>query len=493
MRATAWPALGPLVLALALPLLGQEPPPEPVVALRVGTVHPVSSPPITEGVIVLRGARIEAVGAGAQVEIPPDAQVFDHPGAHAYPGLIDALSTAFADRRVLDDSSADAATAIVDGLDPFDAVGRSIIAAGITTAFVGTKAATRWRGQGALLRPTAQGFGLLQAPRGAASRLWLDGEDQHPLTRQKEVRALGSAFEGLELYEQQKKRAGEAVAAYERKFAAWLEWHRANKGADGAGERGATPAAGEAAPAEGERRPGGRRPRRGAGEGESGANSEGPPAGQGDGARGAEASAPQPARDGAPERPTYPRPFRDDPAKEALLAMRAGTRILRVEAAHRDSIEAVLRLASEERIARLVLENPREAAPIAARLRDAGVAVVLADLVSDAPDENPDAEALPAALARAGVALCIASGDARSSRQLPLLAALACSRGLDPALAERAITLEAARILGIDDQVGSLEPGKLGDVVITSGPLLATGTRILRVVAGGTTHYEAKP
>lgn len=71
-----------------------------VYAITGGTVHPVSGPAITNGVVVIREGLIEAVGAN--VTIPPDATVVDVAGAHVYPGLIDAqtsLGFAAAPRR----------------------------------------------------------------------------------------------------------------------------------------------------------------------------------------------------------------------------------------------------------------------------------------------------------------------------------------------------------------------------------------------------------
>ena len=53
---------------------------EAVIALVGGTVHPVSRPPISNGVVVLRGGQIEAAGPASQVQIPADAQRVDASG-----------------------------------------------------------------------------------------------------------------------------------------------------------------------------------------------------------------------------------------------------------------------------------------------------------------------------------------------------------------------------------------------------------------------------
>jgi len=61
-----------------------------VVAVRNATIHPASGPAIENGTLVVRNGLIEAVGAS--VNVPADAWVIDGKGLHVYPGLIDSLS-----------------------------------------------------------------------------------------------------------------------------------------------------------------------------------------------------------------------------------------------------------------------------------------------------------------------------------------------------------------------------------------------------------------
>lgn len=75
-------------IALTLPAFAEPP---GVYALTGGTVHPVSSPDIPNGIVIIRDGLIEAAGAG--IAIPPDAAVIDVKGMHVYPGLIDAQTS----------------------------------------------------------------------------------------------------------------------------------------------------------------------------------------------------------------------------------------------------------------------------------------------------------------------------------------------------------------------------------------------------------------
>ena len=73
---------------------------------------------------------------------------------------------------------------------------------------------------------------------------------------------------------------------------------------------------------------------------------------------------------------------------------------------------------------------------------------------------------------------------------LALSATLAVKEGLDPDEALRALTLNPAVILGIDDRVGSLAPGLDGDVVVWSGDPLDVMSRAVHVVSGGRPVYR---
>jgi len=99
-----------------------------------------------------------------------------------------------------------------------------------------------------------------------------------------------------------------------------------------------------------------------------------------------------------------------------------------------------------------------------------------------------------AALARLGVPVAFQSHGVNAARGLALNAAYAVRRGMDPRAALRALTIDAARMFHVDDQVGSLEPGKRGDVLVFSGDPFELSTRLLRVFAGGEELVlEARP
>ncbi|MFB3111427.1 MAG: amidohydrolase family protein [Gemmatimonadales bacterium] len=66
---------------------------ETLVALVGGTVHPVSGQPIENGTLLFQGGRIQAVGRASEVSVPAGARRVDVTGKHVYPGMIDPLTT----------------------------------------------------------------------------------------------------------------------------------------------------------------------------------------------------------------------------------------------------------------------------------------------------------------------------------------------------------------------------------------------------------------
>jgi imidazolonepropionase-like amidohydrolase len=91
----------------------------------------------------------------------------------------------------------------------------------------------------------------------------------------------------------------------------------------------------------------------------------------------------------------------------------------------------------------------------------------------------------PGVLAKAGVRFAFSSGGYQFSRDVPFQAGRAVAWGLDHDAAVRAMTLDAARILGVDSQVGSIEPGKLANLVVMKGDALEIRSQIEHVVIAG--------
>jgi len=122
---------------------------------------------------------------------------------------------------------------------------------------------------------------------------------------------------------------------------------------------------------------------------------------------------------------------------------------------------------------RLVIRGGRDAIHVADRLRAENVPVILTSTMA-APDRQHEgydgAYSTPARLHAAGVKFAIAGGaGALYSNRLPWEAGVAVAFGLPEEVALRAVTINAAEMLGVADRVGSLEVGKQATFLITTG------------------------
>jgi imidazolonepropionase-like amidohydrolase len=145
-----------------------------------------------------------------------------------------------------------------------------------------------------------------------------------------------------------------------------------------------------------------------------------------------------------------------------------------------DDIATALRLADEFGY-RLVIDHGTEAALLADRIAERGVPVLIGPLLTSRSKVELRQRSLanPARLAAAGVELGIITDHPVVPIQLlHVQAALAVKEGLDPATALRAVTVVPARVMGVDDRVGSLAPGKAATLCVWSGDPLDVRSRV---------------
>ena len=94
----------------------------------------------------------------------------------------------------------------------------------------------------------------------------------------------------------------------------------------------------------------------------------------------------------------------------------------------------------------------------------------------DYPYDKPMTQ--PSELAAAGIPIAFASFDTSFSRRLSQQAGNAVAYGLSHDEALRAITVNAAKMLGVDDQLGTIETGKLANIIVTDGDPLEIRTQV---------------
>ena len=180
--------------------------------------------------------------------------------------------------------------------------------------------------------------------------------------------------------------------------------------------------------------------------------------------------------------------MRTDPRYAAMTPALNGAIPVVVAAEGAAQINDAITWAKAEGV-KLVIRGGRDALFVADRLKAEGVPVILTSTMS-APDRQyesyDNAYATPAKLHAAGVKFAIAGGSGGLySYRLPWEAGVAVAFGLPEEEALKAVTINAAEFMGVADKVGSLEVGKEGTLLITTGtPLDMTSTIIQSYIQG---------
>lgn len=186
------------------------------------------------------------------------------------------------------------------------------------------------------------------------------------------------------------------------------------------------------------------------------------------------------------------KPFTREPHMEALVLVLEKKIPWRQHCHRTDDIATALRIADEFGYD-LVLDHGTEAHPIADLLAERGIPVLIGPLFTtkSKPELRGRSMRNPGRLARAGVEISIITDHPVIPIDfLVYQAALSVKEGLDRETALRAITLNPAKVLGLDERIGSLAPGKDADLVLWSGDPLDVMQRALRVWIGGRAVME---
>jgi imidazolonepropionase-like amidohydrolase len=149
-------------------------------------------------------------------------------------------------------------------------------------------------------------------------------------------------------------------------------------------------------------------------------------------------------------------------------------------------IRGALALADSFRL-KTILRGANEAWLLADSLAARKVPVIVGPTTATPGDDDPYdmIYASPGVLAKAGVTIAFRTESAADVRNLPYNAALAVAYGLDPDEALRALTINPARIWGAADRLGSIEPGKVANLMLTTGDPLDVRTTVKQVFIRG--------
>ncbi|HEY6802095.1 MAG TPA: amidohydrolase family protein [Pyrinomonadaceae bacterium] len=144
-------------------------------------------------------------------------------------------------------------------------------------------------------------------------------------------------------------------------------------------------------------------------------------------------------------------------------------------------IRGSIRFAEEMKL-KPIIQGGDDAWKVASLLKEKNVPVIVTGIygLPNRDDDNYDVEyENTAKLQAAGVRFCISSGDpGMEVRNLPQRAGLAAAFGLSKLDALKSVTLYPAQIMNVADKLGSIEVGKMANLVVTDGDLLEIRTHI---------------
>ena len=186
------------------------------------------------------------------------------------------------------------------------------------------------------------------------------------------------------------------------------------------------------------------------------------------------------AQDAYAKDKSLPRPDRNV-VLEPLVPYVRGEQPVIFRADREAEIRGAIRFAEEMKLKPIILGGS-DAWKIGTLLREKNIPVILTGIFSLPSREDDAYDTLyeqPAKLQQAGVRYAISTGDAGAEvRNLAQYAGMAAAYGLSKADAVKAVTLYPAQIMNVADRLGSIEAGKMANLVVTDGDLLEIRTRI---------------
>ncbi|MGA8026906.1 MAG: amidohydrolase family protein [Bryobacteraceae bacterium] len=179
--------------------------------------------------------------------------------------------------------------------------------------------------------------------------------------------------------------------------------------------------------------------------------------------------------------------FRSDIRLEAMLPVIDGKLPLLVRAERERMIKDAVEFADKQKV-KIIIADPREIGSTGPLLKARNIPVVLGKtfqlpMRDDDPYDAP--YTLPNEFFKAGVKICFGTFDVEFARNVPFEAAQAVAFGLPHDEALKGLTINSAQIFGVADQLGSIEKGKLADLILTDGDPMEAKTNIKGMFIGG--------
>lgn len=428
-----------VVVVLLVPLqtgLAAQPAAEPgVLAIEGGRIITMAGEPIEGGAVLVSEGKIRAVGQ--TVEIPAGARRIDARGKTVIPGLVDAFSRLYVyPQELMEGTQIAPELRITDGVDPYDEDGAEVLQHGVTSVHAVPGSRSLLGGLSGVLKVAPEPGPLTVVSDGVAVRGQIGvpaGNSTSSLHKLATYASIREALLATRDYLWTWRKYERDLAQYEKRTE--------GNGKDGNGE--------------------GRKEQKPKG-----------------------------------EKPDRPRKPSTDPGSEVLARVLREEVPLQIEAHRVADILNALRLKDEFDI-ELILLGCSEGHKIPGEIAKREVPVIVAPVsLSFVPPSRlkygEHSRANAAVLADAGVEIALGVGGSKGlhSKFVRACAAVAAANGLGRDLALRAVTANAAEILGASDRIGTLAEGKDADIAIIGGEPLDIRSKVEMVIVDGAVAFE---
>jgi imidazolonepropionase-like amidohydrolase len=401
------------------------------IALTNVTVHAMNGADPMVGTIVIRDGRIAAIGD--DVEVPSEARQFDLAGFHATPGLIESRGRLWMTTNANSETNTKAELNVVDAIDPWSEDWQELASQGITSVYVQPTSASFVGGYGAVLRVRRHGdLQPIILRENVAVQVAIGTKGNTSKDRFAQVTALEKLIESAKDKKEDSAKAGEKK-------------ENAGKDADKKSDSK---------------------------EGKSDAEKEG-----------SDSQADEDAEN-----------KKKDVTKEIFGRVLKREIPLFIEVHHSDALKRILKLVDKYDL-RVVLDGLSKVDSCRQTLVDAGLPMVVGPLqeLTTVPAYRKDSKfdwLVEASQSDPLWSLATFAPSARLSRMLRMQTAAAIRAGVEHDSVMAAVTSNPARILGIADEVGTLEVGKQADIAVFAGDPLDPSTPVRLVMSHGEVIFE---
>ncbi len=492
-------------------------PESPTLALVGGTVHTADSSGILKnGVVLISDGKISAVGEG--LDVPAGARVIDCAGLTITPGLIDARSRLWADPGSINQSGGDGSLDAFDALNPYSEDWIDVVRGGVTTVYLQPGNADVCAGVGVVVSAAPHDDEIMVLARDAGLQTALGvGNDLSGRGRSRQFDKLKKVFADTKKYQDDWKKYNDYQAKLKAKEDAAKKADDAKKADGEANDGGKEGDKKDESASKTEDEADGKKtpptppntpdsPRRGSGRrgGRPGTDSPGRPAestepgsrpaaddkekdaskGEKEADKGDSKTDDAKADEKPPVKPKW------DATKERLTKALTGELSVRIEVRHPDDARRALELAKEFKL-KLVLEGVTGSGSALPDLMKSRYPLIVGPWISN-DDYNQDLKSLwtdGLGDHDGRIVFSTFGSNAASSRGLRTEVATAIALGCKPEVALQAVTMNAAVVIGMSDQLGSISVGKRADLAVFAGDPFDISVPVQMTLVGGEVVY----